>query len=276
MRLKELEGYLQDVAVFDNPKIKLEQYPTTPHLASRILFTAHSTYDDIEGRIVADFGCGCGILSIASCLLGATHVIAVDIDPDALEIAQKNISDFELENTVDLMHFDLTAFPDVNNKPILSGKVDTVVMNPPFGTKNWGIDMAFLKQAVSIAERAVYSLHKTSTREYIMKKSAEWNMECEVLAEMKFDVPMMYKFHKKRSKRDSKLMRNGRNIICLNILIFPASTLFFPSLPSDLRRKISRDHGESRIQMSVDIKLCEFKRRLGIRAVIMQLSSLGL
>ena len=33
MKRKELEGYLQDVDVFENPKVLLEQYPTTPHIA---------------------------------------------------------------------------------------------------------------------------------------------------------------------------------------------------------------------------------------------------
>lgn len=30
---------LQNIAVFDEPKVELEQYPTGPHLASRLLFT---------------------------------------------------------------------------------------------------------------------------------------------------------------------------------------------------------------------------------------------
>lgn len=72
MRLKELEGYLQDVAVFTDPKIKLEQYPTTAHLAARMLYTAHTAYDDIENKAVGDMGCGCGILSIASAMLGSS------------------------------------------------------------------------------------------------------------------------------------------------------------------------------------------------------------
>lgn len=33
MRLKELESNLQDVVVFEEPKILLEQYPTTAHIA---------------------------------------------------------------------------------------------------------------------------------------------------------------------------------------------------------------------------------------------------
>ena len=32
---------MQDIAVFDNPKLDLEQYPTGPHLASRLLFTVN-------------------------------------------------------------------------------------------------------------------------------------------------------------------------------------------------------------------------------------------
>lgn len=43
--------------------------------------------------------------------------------------------------------------------------VDTVVMNPPFGTRKKGADMEFLSAAMKVASQAVYSLHKTSTRE---------------------------------------------------------------------------------------------------------------
>lgn len=45
MKRKELESYLQDVEVFDNPKVKLEQYPTTPHIAGRV---RHSDFKTLE------------------------------------------------------------------------------------------------------------------------------------------------------------------------------------------------------------------------------------
>ena len=42
---------------------------------------------------------------------------------------------------------------------------DTVIMNPPFGTKhNVGIDMKFLQVGLDLSQDVVYSLHKTSTR----------------------------------------------------------------------------------------------------------------
>ncbi|KAI9026632.1 methyltransferase-like protein 5-like protein [Phycomyces nitens] len=193
MKLKELEGILQDCAVFSSPKIQYEQYPTTAHLAARMLYTADTVYDDIEDKVVGDFGCGCGILSIAANILGAGYSIGFDIDPDAVAIAQENCDQFDIS-----MDFVLT---DLSKSTLerFKGRIDTIVMNPPFGTKVKGVDMVLLKKAIEIAGTAVYSLHKTSTRDHIMKKAKEWGVDCEVLAELKFDVPMMYKFHKKKS-----------------------------------------------------------------------------
>ncbi|CAH8363247.1 unnamed protein product [Eruca vesicaria subsp. sativa] len=74
--------------------VELEQYPTGPHIASRMLFTAENSYGDITDKVIADFGCGCGTLSAAASLLDAV--------------------------------------------------VDTVVMNPPFGTRKKGAAMEFL------------------------------------------------------------------------------------------------------------------------------------
>ncbi|CAH1757656.1 9313_t:CDS:2 [Entrophospora sp. SA101] len=179
MRLKDLESALQE--------IKLEQYNTTSHLASRMVFTAHSNYDDIEGKIVADFGIG-------SNLLDSSHNVALDIDESAINIANKNIKAFDVE--IDLVITDLKLDPLDKYKK----KIDTVIMNPPFGTKNnKGIDLIFLKKAIEISTTSVYSLHKSSTREHIIRKAKEWNVNCEVLAEMKFDVPKMYNFHKQKS-----------------------------------------------------------------------------
>jgi hypothetical protein len=78
-------------------------------------------------------------------------------------------------------------------------QIDTVVMNPPFGTKRKGVDMVFLQKAIEMCGTSVYSLHKTSTRNHILKKATQWGVEAKVIAELKFDIPQMYKFHKRRS-----------------------------------------------------------------------------
>ncbi len=44
----------------------------------------------LEGKRVLDLGCGTGILAIAAALLGAQPVVAVDIDPRAVEVTREN------------------------------------------------------------------------------------------------------------------------------------------------------------------------------------------
>ena len=56
-----------------------------------MLHTIDATFDDLEDKIVADLGCGCGVLSIGAAMLGAGAVIGFDIDQDALEQFQGNI-----------------------------------------------------------------------------------------------------------------------------------------------------------------------------------------
>ena len=55
MKMKHLESALQEVTLYSqlNPgsaRIELEQYSTSPHLAARMVYTAHMEYDDIEDR----------------------------------------------------------------------------------------------------------------------------------------------------------------------------------------------------------------------------------
>ncbi|KAJ8872229.1 hypothetical protein PR048_025831 [Dryococelus australis] len=195
LKLKVLEQYLQEVEVFDNPKIKLEQYATMPHIASRMLHTMQACYGDIEGKLVADLGCGCGTLSAGAAMLGAGACVGFDVDNDALRIFQRNIDKLELCN-VDLIQCDVRHLVETS----FNKRFDTVVMNPPFGTKNnKGLDMQFLKMALHLASTAVYSLHKTSTREHVMLKAADWGVKAQVVAELRFDLPASYKFHKKQS-----------------------------------------------------------------------------
>eukprot|EP00092_Neocalanus_flemingeri_P103631 GFUD01132643.1.p1 GENE.GFUD01132643.1~~GFUD01132643.1.p1 ORF type:complete len:175 (-),score=44.10 GFUD01132643.1:41-565(-) len=159
-----------------------------------MLHTMSSTFDDIENKTIADLGCGCGVLSIGSVMLGAGFVTGFDLDPDALELFAQNIEDFEMDN-VDLINMDVKNIGEG-----WENKFDTVIMNPPFGTKhNKGLDMRFLQTGISLASRAVYSLHKTSTREHVLKKAKDWGVEAQVLAELRYDLPNTYKHHKKVS-----------------------------------------------------------------------------
>jgi predicted RNA methylase len=42
-------------------------------------------------------------------------------------------------------------------------------MNPPFGTKEEGLDMVFLEFAMKICRGNIYSMHKSCTRKFVNK-----------------------------------------------------------------------------------------------------------
>lgn len=53
------------------PKRELEQYVTSAHLAARMIYTAATSFDDIDEKDVLDMGCGCAVLSAACVMMGA-------------------------------------------------------------------------------------------------------------------------------------------------------------------------------------------------------------
>ncbi|PHT73222.1 Methyltransferase-like protein 5 [Capsicum annuum] len=192
MKLKQLESLLGSLQQFSNPKIELEQYPTGPHIASRMLYTAENSFEDVNSKVVADFGCGCGTLGLAAGLLGAESIIGLDIDAESLEIAYENADELELD--MDYIQC------DINSLNWRGQIVETVVMNPPFGTRRKGADMNFLSLAMKVASQAVYSLHKTTTREHVKRAALrDYNARsAEVICELRYDVPQLYIFHKKK------------------------------------------------------------------------------
>jgi predicted RNA methylase len=235
---------------------------------AHMIYTAATTYDDIREKIIADLGCGCGMLSIAAAMMGARKVLAIDIDKDALAICRRNLQDlgiidlesdgeeddfekgpedFEIESDfagqsesedrsfsddnenqsdleagstasddeADQSEFEAesdlveTFLGDVTDmlalqKVFESKNISTVILNPPFGTKNnSGIDVAFLEAALSLAQtnplRAIYSMHKSTTRPHLQRKADDWKCNLTVVAEMKFDLPPKYDFHKREN-----------------------------------------------------------------------------
>jgi predicted RNA methylase len=87
----------------------------------------------------------------------------------------------------------------------VGGSFDTVVMNPPFGTRSTkGIDVLFLERALAAVRPggSIYYLHKTSKRGYLGDKvRSEWGQwsKFEVVAELRHEIPAMYAHHKKKS-----------------------------------------------------------------------------
>ncbi len=111
-------------------------------------------------------------MTAGAALLDSSFNFGIDVDPDAIVQSTENFC--ELDLYVDLIQTDVEKLLE---KPsiVQRWKADTVIMNPPFGTKNKGVDMSFLQLAtmvffiftynLKISENAIYSLHKTSTRD---------------------------------------------------------------------------------------------------------------
>ncbi|MEM3737008.1 MAG: METTL5 family protein [Candidatus Bathyarchaeia archaeon] len=184
---KELEFILSRVEPHLTPKLSLEQYTTPPRLAALLLYTAAYTFNDIVGKRVCDLGCGVGRLAIGAAYLGAREVLAIDLDKQAVYVAKRYAQKFGLPiNWI------------VGDISIITGTVDTVIQNPPFGVRRRGADTRFLKKAFEIGE-IVYSIHKSgeNNRRYLAKVAEVNGRKVQVLFEAQLEIPYQFKFHRK-------------------------------------------------------------------------------
>ncbi len=178
----ELTRTLSKVEGFENPKISLEQYLTPPEMAADILHTAYMN-QDLEGRKVADFGTGTGILAIGAALLGA-EVKAFDKDSDALENAERNAEKLGVRQEIEFAEGDVEK---------VNESFDTVVMNPPFSVHS-DSGIAFLRKAVSCSN-AVYTVSHPGSREVIKDFVENSNHVITALEEYRISLPSTYGFH---------------------------------------------------------------------------------
>jgi ribosomal protein L11 methyltransferase len=76
---------------------------------------------ELAGRRVIDVGTGSGVLALAAFRLGASHVTAMDNDPDALQNARENIARNGAAGSIIVIEADLSA--------AFSDPADVVVAN---------------------------------------------------------------------------------------------------------------------------------------------------
>jgi putative methylase len=178
---------LSKLKVFNQANVSLEQYPTDSEIAATILWQAKMN-NDIEDKIIADLGAGTGILGIGALLLGADYVYFVEKDEKAIEILKENLNNLNIEDNFKIINLDIQDFDK---------KVDLVIQNPPFGTKEKHADKLFLEKAFEITSK-IYSFHKTSTKVFIEKISKDHNFKIKEQINFKFPLKATQKFHKKR------------------------------------------------------------------------------
>lgn len=207
---------LSKLKVFENPKMKQEQYPTDSEVAASVLWNAY-ILGDIEGKAIADLGCGTGILGIGSILLGAHKVLFIDIDKTALEIAKSNISKIlkDFRDARKSKIFDISKLKseslkysglDFNVEFIckdirrVQSKVEVVLENPPFGTKVKHNDIIFLEKAMEMA-KIIYSFHKSESKAFLERFSAKKNFMITHIWDFKFPLKATFSFHRRQVHR---------------------------------------------------------------------------
>jgi len=184
IKRRALEISLEKLAKPMNPRPELEQYTTPADVAADMLWIALSN-GDIQGKIVADLGCGNGLLGIGAALLGASSVSCYDVDLKMVELCQDNAkSAGAIVNA------------ECSDVSCINGEFDTVVQNPPFGAQRPGADRPFLITAMKLAD-TVYSLHMAETVPFVTKYCSDFYSQVEYIKNYKFKIPFMFEFHKK-------------------------------------------------------------------------------
>ncbi|MDK2835628.1 MAG: ribosomal protein methyltransferase [Thermosediminibacterales bacterium] len=82
-----------------------------------------------KGEVVLDIGCGSGILSIAAAKLGASNVYGIDIDPNAIKVAEKNVIINEVTDRVKIIEGDLVKGLDLKADIVVSNIIADTIIN---------------------------------------------------------------------------------------------------------------------------------------------------
>ncbi len=103
-------------------------FGTGSHDTTRLCIESLERYVTRDSKVL-DLGCGSGILSVISLLLGAQSAFAVDVDPNAVDIAYQNAE----RNAVDISKYTVKAGNIITDtelqKEIAKNSYDIVVAN---------------------------------------------------------------------------------------------------------------------------------------------------
>ena len=178
---------------FEKPKVRAEQYTTDSEIAAEVVWNSKMLGD--AEKVIADLGCGAGVLGIGALLLGAKKVFFVDNDEEALNAAKFNLekikAEFYIGGDAIFLCKDIIDFEE---------KTDVVVENPPFGTKEKHADRIFLQKAIKIAP-IIYTFHKTSTKQFVGAFARDNDYDITHCWDFDFPLKATYAFHRRRIKR---------------------------------------------------------------------------
>lgn len=193
-RKKHLEMMIQSIPSHPKPKVELEQYSTPSSIASDLLWNAFSL-GDIENKNILDLGCGCGIFSIGSSLLGAKYSCGVDIDSDSINLARECGDTFNISNIEFIVSDVENFYPNF--------EIDTIFQNPPFGSQKRAeksVDLKFVNKSHDCLPNTIYSFHMASTEDFLINYYENLSFKITHIFRYDFPIPKIYDFHSKESQ----------------------------------------------------------------------------
>jgi len=190
---RDLAVILSKLKGFSEPSWELEQYETPSEIAADWIWQA-ALKGDIRGKVILDAACGPGILGVAALLMGAKKVFFLDKDSKIMETCQENIETIQKEYEIKESEF-ITG-----NISLFDEKVDVVVENPPFGTKEKHIDKLFLERAF-VVSKIIWSMHKSATKGFVEAISKNHKFVITDYFTYEFPIKATFKFHEKPVKK---------------------------------------------------------------------------
>jgi len=182
---RKLEIQLGKLETLKNPQLGLEQYPVSPEAASELLHMAGFEHNDLDGKII-DLGTGSGRLAIGAAIMGATDALGLDVDIESISIAVRNAKESQVQ--VDWVVGDLES---------VAGDFQSVLMNPPYGTRSPHLDIRFLSRAFELAPVS-YSIHKSSTRKFLIEFAKKKGRRVDEVRSLGMRIPHLFDFHRKK------------------------------------------------------------------------------
>ncbi len=192
VRKADLERALEAVPKHPAPKPELEQYRTPAGIAADLLLLAHGD-GAIAGKSVLDLGCGTGTFAIGAALLGARMATGVDVDAQAVALAQRAAQAAGVATRTWFVTADLAGWK-------AEPGVDTVVMNPPFGAQreNRHADRIFYERAVAAVKPAgtVWFLAQERTERFLQTMAQGAGAQLERITSWDYQLEATMPFHK--------------------------------------------------------------------------------
>jgi putative methylase len=187
MRRPELIRQLEKFDGYEAPRADREQILSPAEAGATLLYAALER-SDLEGRTLADLGCGTGALAIGAALLGARTVVGIDVDGAALAIARRNAETVGV--SCEFLESPVEAY---------SARSDTVIMNPPFGAQRRHADRPFWAAAFRSARRRIYAFSLASSRTFIADSAVARGARVEAIQPVPWRFPRTFPHHRKRS-----------------------------------------------------------------------------